>query len=688
MVAHLKLHSIQWWQWGRVRALILADDATYLSDRDELSEWLGDPRNEGKVVQTRLGASERVIARVTDGIYRQPSSALRELISNAWDADAKNVTVLTDAPRFSRIYVRDDGVGMSHATLARLLKSIGGSAKRTDDGSELGITSANDPETSPAGRPLIGKIGIGLFSVSQLARSFQIITKSKGEDYRLIAEIRLRAFSEDSNEADARENDDKYISGDVSIRREHTGDLSAHGTDIILDDIKPRVRDILRGGDRWRAIDAKDAALEANDLETWMNMTVHEPKFHAGWMAESLKDTDGPSILTREAYLPWGAEDPAEARMAKLVDAVEGEFTRLDRPDLANTLDSYLEMIWTLGLSAPVKYVDTHPFDLIQDGTYRLFWLSNASKGRAEELDFQFGSTVRASVQSLAPGNPSLTDGIDPVGDFNVNIDGLELRRPIRFKFYKTEKRGLDKAMMFVGRYEPDMSKIDSKDRGGDLSFESYLFWTGRVIPKENNGVLARIRGASGALFDSKFFNYQVAELNRLKQIISEIFVHRGMDAALNIDRESFNFAHPHIQIATLWLHNAIRQITNRLKDESKHLRLGRKVEDSNLTADKLTSVSTDLWHRRRGDEDVPDIVIASSDEAARVARSEGSFALSREALPTLHHLAGPERTIRESQVAAVSRVLSAFGVFEGRPYEEQAALVDAIILIFNQAVE
>ena len=49
------------------------------------------------------------IGRITDGIYRQPASALRELITNAYDADATNVYVETDWPRFSRISVRDDG---------------------------------------------------------------------------------------------------------------------------------------------------------------------------------------------------------------------------------------------------------------------------------------------------------------------------------------------------------------------------------------------------------------------------------------------------------------------------------------------------------------------------------------------------------------------------------------------------
>lgn len=151
----------------------LPSDVIIIDRGPELAGWLGDPANEGKVVQTRLQASDRVIARVTDGIYRQPAAALRELISNAWDADASSVTILTDAPRFSRIYVRDDGIGMTHETLSRLLKHIGGSPKRRDEGRKLGISSETDIERTPGGRLLIGKIGIGLFSISQLARRFQ-----------------------------------------------------------------------------------------------------------------------------------------------------------------------------------------------------------------------------------------------------------------------------------------------------------------------------------------------------------------------------------------------------------------------------------------------------------------------------------------------------------------------------------
>src|SRR6267143_3932410 len=118
-------------------------------------------------VETMLATDERVLARITDGIYRQPSSALRELISNSYDADASEVIILTDAPRFSVITIRDNGLGLSPESLQHLIEHIGGSAKRTTKGAALDVTAEHDPTRSPGGRKLIGKLEIGLFSVAQ-----------------------------------------------------------------------------------------------------------------------------------------------------------------------------------------------------------------------------------------------------------------------------------------------------------------------------------------------------------------------------------------------------------------------------------------------------------------------------------------------------------------------------------------
>lgn len=658
-----------------------------LVDNASLTQWLGEEENEGKVARTRLKASERVIARVTDGIYRQPASALRELISNAWDADANQISILTDAPRFSRIYVRDDGAGMSYQTLSRLLHSIGGSAKRREEGQELGVTAKDDFDRTPKGRLLIGKIGIGLFSVSQLARQFRIITKVKGETYRLIAEVRLRAYSEDDEDDDAREADDSFISGDVFITREHTDDTDAHGTDVVLDDVKPRVRDLLRSADRWRAVDEKEAAILRGDLDTAATIRVEAPVYHSGWIANLGLQQKAPDVLSRSPHLPWAADDPATIRMGRLMDAVEREFTKFERPDLATTLDTYLETIWTLALSVPVGYVDKHPFDLTAADSVRLFWISNETRGQAQELDLRSGATVRQTVREQVPGSPQLQDGSpDPAGGFKVILDGVELQRPIRFKFIRTEKRGLDKTMLFVGKYAPNLKRVDESQRGGGLELEGYLFWNGRVVPKENNGVLIRIRGSSGALFDPTFFKYQVSEQTRLRQITSELFIGRGLDAALNIDRESFNFSHPHVQLVTMWLHRAIRQLTNKHKDASGRAREDRRSVEAALALDAVATHAQEVWRLRRGSEAPPEVAIESNLQRAQEARQEGYVALSRHEMPTLSVRHAPDRAERDSRAKALVQVLAAFSLLDDRSYEEQQAIVDAILRVFYEA--
>jgi len=177
------------------------------------------------IVQTTLRTDERVIARVTDGIYRQPGSAIRELISNAYDADATRVVINTDAPRFERISVEDNGHGMGPEALAHLLLHIGGSAKRSEAGPGLGVTAPHDPMCSPNGRRLIGKIGIGLFSVSQLTHTFQIITKVKGDDHRTVATVALRQYADEELALSQDGEKRKFESGKVNIWREKASDV-------------------------------------------------------------------------------------------------------------------------------------------------------------------------------------------------------------------------------------------------------------------------------------------------------------------------------------------------------------------------------------------------------------------------------------------------------------------------------
>lgn len=172
--------------------------------------------------------------------------------------------------------------------------------------------------------------------------------------------------------------------------------------------------------------------------------------------------------------------------------------------------------------------------------------------------------------------------------------------------FFQPERRSLENALLFVGKYAPNLSPVPQSRRGGFFELEGYLYWNGRIVPKDNNGVLVRIRGAGSGLFDPTFFQYQISEQTRLRQISSELFILRGLDAALNIDRESFNFAHPHVQLVTAWLHRAIRQLTNRHKDLSSRRRAERQSEEQAASRSALEQFTSDIWRRRRGSEAPP----------------------------------------------------------------------------------
>ena len=105
--------------------------------------------------------------------------------------------------------------------------------------------------------------------------------------------------------------------------------------------------------------------------------------------------------------------------------------------------------------------------------------------------------------------------------------------------------------MMLIDKVDSAFKDEELERAGGQLSFEAYLYWNSQIIPKETSGVLIRVREASGTLFDRSFLNYQISEQNRLSQITAEIFVHTGLDSAINIDRESFKLQPPSFSIRT-----------------------------------------------------------------------------------------------------------------------------------------
>ena len=103
-------------------------------------------------------------------LYRSFATVLGEAISNAWDADAKNVHIYVDRNE-SSFFIKDDGLGMSAEDFQDKFLKIGYS-KRKGGG-----------KSSPSGRPFIGRKGIGKLALLSCADKVTVVSKVKGKTY-------------------------------------------------------------------------------------------------------------------------------------------------------------------------------------------------------------------------------------------------------------------------------------------------------------------------------------------------------------------------------------------------------------------------------------------------------------------------------------------------------------------------
>jgi len=130
----------------------------------------------------RLSGVDPSIIRELSGIYKPFVKAFKELISNAYDADATSITVVV-ARDFSFIEVYDNGLGLTPIEFHRDFARLGGSTAWLNDG------------RSPGGRPRIGYKGIGFLAVARYCGRMEIesATKRAHED-RVVVRGRRRSI--------------------------------------------------------------------------------------------------------------------------------------------------------------------------------------------------------------------------------------------------------------------------------------------------------------------------------------------------------------------------------------------------------------------------------------------------------------------------------------------------------------
>jgi hypothetical protein len=315
------------------------------------------------------------------------------------------------------------------------------------------------------------------------------------------------------------------------------------------------------------------------------------------------------------------------------------------------------------------------------EGWADAFMLSNQPKGAAQRIDPAGAGPIRKRA--------GLKDSVGPIGKFDVFFDELKLFRPIKFKDLPTTNNALKTPLVFIGKCREEFSKLPRELSGGPLAFEAYLFWTPKVAPVEHQGSLIRIHGSSGTLFDSTFMRYQVSELTRLRQITCEIFVSEGLDSALNIDRESFNNAHPHSVYITKWLHSALRQLASAQKRLASDAREQTRGESKGIAVSEIQRVASQVWKQETDDPGANPPSIELSNTGAKSVASGEAYVFSRAAVApsrprTQTPKAKAQDAILEEKLKAIAQVLASFGLLDVIPKRKQEKLLKAIYEILD----
>ena len=151
--------------------------------------------------------------------------AILELVKNSYDAEAKTVKIIfqdINSEHNAKIYVADDGKGMSKEDIEAKWLFVGYSEKR-------GL------KTLEGKRKMAGQKGIGRFSCDRLGEKLRIITKVPTDQYFNVLKLDWKKFETDQNK--------EFQSIPVEIRIQETTNeklnfIESSGTLVEISDIR------------------------------------------------------------------------------------------------------------------------------------------------------------------------------------------------------------------------------------------------------------------------------------------------------------------------------------------------------------------------------------------------------------------------------------------------------------------
>jgi hypothetical protein len=380
------------------------------------------------------------------------------------------------------------------------------------------------------GRPYIGRLGLGILALAQICSQFDIISHHRATKTAFRATIKFPAYTREEIDKIRRSEQDVVLGGLYQL----------HFTDF--DDTKPGLR----------------------------IFTVHLREAFRKRMRS----------LTNFGNRRGKRNVPYETLDAFL-DAVYG---RKEPLKSLNLMSDYDQLLFGLALAAPLPLI---PDRNIATSLPAIEARQAALKGY--EFEIRVDNLLMAQPVCLPSDQQRHTAAQCTVGKPELLAftfeDGAKFtdcavsRRPIvvqssdeRFNLYEFQ--------------------YDSVVAGRRLAFAGYLFQqTGRLYPRDIQGVLIRINNVAIGKYDNSMLSYPYAEGPRYAMVSSELFVDAGFEDALNIDRDSFNELHAHYIRLQAYMHGFLHNIVfpetwteEKGRNQARRVK-ARRTSDSNFMA-------------------------------------------------------------------------------------------------------
>ena len=457
----------------------------------------------GATTWKAITLSARAFGHLSQGLYRTPAGAIKELISNSFDADSELVRIHTDFPRFMSFSCEDTGTGMERSEFERLVnRGIGDSFKRSTR------------ETSGKHeRPLVGRLGLGILALAQICTEFDIISHHRQSKSAFKATIKFLPYTREEMDRRAAE-----------AAQASDGSGPVEGGQFLIEEV---------------AYDAKRPSLRI--------FTTHLRESYQ----KAMRDLDqfGNKIESRQGV----TYEPYPSFAAFLGSIYKSK--RNSSPTRSLTMRcGYDQLLFGLALSPPLEVVAASNIAIK---------LPRMSRRQKQLEGFKFEVEVDNLLLKCPVYLPSDSEGTPAsscvLGE-SSKVDFTMVDGPTK-QTRQIFRRGINVKDSDLTFNLYDFEYAD-KIGGRDLAFSGYLFQqTQRLFPQDIQGVLVRINNVAIGKYDNGMFSYPFAEGPRFSMVTCELFIDKGFEDALNVDRDSFNELHPHYQRVRAYLHSLLHQL-------------------------------------------------------------------------------------------------------------------------------